>query len=335
VPAAEAYRCRKLSEQPEDAAIAESPPSRTLLQWADRLRVDAQGAAVRTEFAAAGIPCIVIKGAGFAQLLYDPGELRPYRDTDLLISPSDRPRAEALLRDLGFADHTFRGSHLAPRPEYADTWQREADGAVIDLHWRLPGTRAPASEVWSTLSHHTVPTTIGSEPAEVLDAPGSAMLCALHVASHGLDVARPLEDLDRALVRLPLATWQGAAALAAEIDATDEFADGLRLSPTGGEVADALDLPRHPSVAARLNTRTSPSGAISVQWAFQHNRWRDRVRFVFLILFPPPTKLRTRSALARKGAAGLAAAYFVNPFWVARRAPAAIRYWRTEARRYR
>jgi hypothetical protein len=322
-----------LSEQP-DSSVPPSHASTNLLGWARRLQVDAQGSDVRAEFAAAGIACIVIKGAGFAALLYDPGELRSYRDTDLLISEGDRARAEALLRDLGFRDRTARGSHLAPRPEYADTWTRETDGATIDLHWRLPGTRAPATEVWAQLNRHTVTAMIASLPGRVLDAPASALLCALHVSLHGLYIARPVEDLNRALTRLPISTWQSAAALAVRLDATEEFTDGLRLSPTGGEVADVLNLPRHPSVAARLNTRTSPSGAISVQWALQHNRWRDRARFLFLILFPPPTKLQTRSALARRGATGLTAAYFINPFWVARRAPAAIRYWLAEARRY-
>jgi putative nucleotidyltransferase-like protein len=303
-----------------------------MIHWASRLQVDAKGAVVRAEFETAGIEHIVIKGAGFAQLLYDPGELRTYGDTDLLISESDRPRAEALLRDLGFVDRTV--IHAEPRPPHATTWQHEAEGATIDLHWRLPGTRAPASEAWVQLRRHTVQTTIAGLPAAVLDEPASAMLCALHVSLHGLKQQKPLEDLSRAVARLPLSTWRTASALADSFDASDEFTDGLRLSPEGDQIADALQLQAHASVAARLHNSNAARGAMSIQLVRDHPRVRDRARFVFLVVFPAPATLRTRFVFARRGAPGLATAYVVNPFWVVRRAPAAIRHWRTEARRY-
>jgi Uncharacterised nucleotidyltransferase len=147
---------------------------------AARLAVDARGAEVRAALEAVAIPCLLLKGRAFANLLYDADELRVYGDCDLLVPESDRTRAEAVLTRLGFHNTSQRGGHLAPEPLHAEHWHRSRDSAAIDLHTRLRGSHAPAGDVFSALWEHKVTAEIGGRETWVLDPVGSAVMCALH-----------------------------------------------------------------------------------------------------------------------------------------------------------
>jgi Uncharacterised nucleotidyltransferase len=293
-----------------------------------RLRVDSHGAQVRRRFGEAGIACILVKGRTFADLLYDAHEVRTYGDTDLLIAPTDVRRAERILVGLGFASQRIAGADIAPEPLHATPWLRPRDGAAIDLHWRLRGSRAPAEEVWICLSERAEEAVVAGAPALVLDPAAVALVCALHVAQHSLDFAKPTEDLDRAISRLPGDTWAAAAELADRIGASEAFTDGLRLHPSAAALADRLGLGRRVTLGRELNAVSAPWSVTAIQWLADHERPADRIRFAWRVVFPVPTMLRLYSRLARRGGLGLVVAYAVRPFKVAARAPAAYLRWR-------
>jgi hypothetical protein len=297
-----------------------------------RLRVDAQGAEVRAAFARADIPCILLKGRAFAELLYDPDEIRGYADTDLLVPDGQRRRAEGVLHELGFRNRALRAVHVAPEPLHANPWSRAEDRSEIDLHWRLRGSHAPAAAVFDQLADHTVVLEVGGLAARVLDPAASAMLCALHVAQHPLGLTRPGEDLSRAVKRLDMDAWREALRIADRIAARQAFTDGMALTPAAGEIADQLGLPREASLGRRLSTGDGPWGATAIEWLLIHDSLRARARIAFLAVFPTPESMRKFRPRARTGPAGLALAYAARPLQVAAHTPKAIAHWRTTRR---
>jgi hypothetical protein len=123
----------------------------------DRLRArwvqHAHAHAVRTRvvsdvgraFEVAAIPFLLLKGAALAQLVYQTPLFRPMRDVDLLMREQDAARAQAILRDSGFAPKGIRVPH---RHHHLQGMAKTVDGATvtIEVHSRLlrpsPFTRA-------------------------------------------------------------------------------------------------------------------------------------------------------------------------------------------------
>src|SRR5437763_5000805 len=159
------------------------------------LRVDEVTAQILRAFGAADVRSILLKGASIARWLYADGSARSYIDTDVLVPPGHRSRAERVLAELGFSpvlgDEDTPGWRLA-----AHVWVRP-DGAEVDLHRTLVGVGADASDVWQTLWGTSEPMRVGGLEVEVLSVPARAFQLALHATQHGRDDGRRLEDLHR------------------------------------------------------------------------------------------------------------------------------------------
>ncbi len=283
------------------------------------IAVDLATAAAVRGLRAAGVRCILLKGPALAALLYDERELRPYVDADLLVAPSDGERAAAVLRELGFeqlvADAELRGH----RRLHAHEWRRPG-GPSVDLHRTLPGARAGPDAVFSELAGRTRAIAVAGEEVEALTPAGLALQAALHAAHHGPLAPKALDDLDRAVERIPLAAWLEAAALAGRIDATPALAAGLRLRPGGAALAERLTLPRAIPVDVALRAGGAPPLAAGLDWLLETPGVRAKAALVARTALPAPGALRLWRPLARRGAPGLAAAYVSHPFWLARHA---------------
>jgi hypothetical protein len=295
------------------------------------LRVDAVTAKVCTALSAAGIPSVLLKGRAFARELYASPLERPFGDTDLLVRDGDLERAEAVLAgELGYRRAT-------PGEEETDpVWQRHAHnwvpaqggGTPVELHWTVVGAGAPASTLWRELEPHARPLALGAGQVRALAGPATAWLAAMHAAQHGAGEARPLQDLDRALAVLSALDWQAAAALAARVDSTGAFAQGLRLTPRGAAMAAALGLPEETSVMTRLLAANAPAGSQVIEAVTGADGPGGAVRAIRRSLFPRPTRLRGLDPLARRGALGLVAAYVRRPVLVVWRIGPSWRAWK-------
>jgi hypothetical protein len=287
------------------------------------LVVDAATAELTTELESEGVRAILLKGPAFARWLYGDDELRPYGDADLLVSPDSVPTVEAKLRALRYellASSAIPGDF----PRHARGWIR-AGGGAVDLHTSLPGAEADPSTVWQVLSQRTDILRIGGKDIEILAEPARALMVALHAAKDGTRVHKVLHDLSHALQRVDIEIWRDAASLAASIDATSAFASGLRLTPGGRMLADELQLPHEQTtlVALRTGGQGPPDLAVGIDWLLTERSFRRRAHVVVRKMFPPADYLRTSSALARRGRAGLVIAYAVRPFsMIARAVPA-------------
>jgi hypothetical protein len=252
-----------------------------------------------------GVRPILLKGPALERWLYD-DRPRPYVDVDLLVSPDDRPRAEDVLRGLGYVQE-IGDADIPPfdRELHAYTWTAPRQPAV-DLHRTLAGAAAPAAVAWSALVRDSEPMAVEGVEVEVLGPPGRAVVVALHAAHHGTREQKPLEDLERALARLDLGGWTAAARLAGEIGAAESFAAGLRLLPAGHALAAELHLPATASAEVELRANPPAPLAIHLEWVRQARGPRAKARLVWRLLFPPPAFMepppgtrRPRLALAR------------------------------------
>lgn len=289
------------------------------------LAVDATTARVLIAFEAAGVQSLLLKGPTLQPLWGS--EHRPYVDTDLLVAPSDLARAGEVLAGLGFALALDHSRHAAVSEPHAQEWA--AGGASIDLHWRVAGIDAAPERQWAVLFARAAATSIGGAAARAPDRAALALLVALHAAHHGTTAARPLEDLRRAVARLPREVWVEAVALAEELDAGEALASGLRVIPEGEALAAELDLAAVSSTRRRLMATEQPAAALGLLTMLE----RRSIRAVRAVLLPQPEFMRAKWPMARRGRAGLALAYAARLGARARGLPAAVRALRAARRR--
>jgi hypothetical protein len=287
------------------------------------LGVDVTTAEVLRAFERAGLRSILLKGPTLQRELYD-GRSRPYRDTDLLVAPADLDRAGPALGSLGFAlalDH--RGRPVFE--PHAQEWTRAEPLRVVDLHWRVPGVRLDAGVAWERLSARARPFTVANAEGLALDRAGIALLVALHVANSAADTVRPARDLAAALDRFEPDVWAAAVRLAAELEATDSLAAGLRSTPAGELVAAEHGLAAVESRALRLAAGGPIPGAHGLLRVSEAQTARARLRAVREAVLPAPTLMRATIPAARRGRSALAAAYVRRLGGRAVRLPAALR----------
>jgi hypothetical protein len=258
----------------------------------------------------------LLKGAVLARWLYDEGEQRTYADSDLLIAPHTAATASAILADLGFDPEP---AGLVPGdPElHARSWVRPRDAAIVELHHTLVGVEVPATELWKVLSAATEPMTLRGASVEVLTEPARALHVALHAAQHGKDWTQPMEDLRRAVERVPEEEWRKATALAERLQASEALAAGLRLRPCGSALAERLGLGNVTSPEVALRAVGAPPGAKALERFTRAAGLRARVTMLVRKTFPSPNFIKAWSPLARRSRLGLAAAYAWRPLWLA------------------
>ena len=133
----------------------------------------------------AGAQPLVLKGSALAYSHYPDPALRPRSDTDLLIAPSARERAERALAALGYAkSEGIEGEFVS----YQATWTREVRNGIahhFDVHWRINNSQVLAKAMaYDELAARAAPLPALGAHARAL-APVDALLFAcIHLAGH-------------------------------------------------------------------------------------------------------------------------------------------------------
>jgi Uncharacterised nucleotidyltransferase len=278
---------------------------------------------------AAGIASILLKGPSIARWLYAEGESRLYWDIDLLVSPAELPRAEAITARLGFQPLVSEPTRIQ-RESHHERWYRSVDNVCVELHRGFLGVEATDAELWDEFIRETEPLSLGGVVVQVPGPAARTMLVGLHAAT-SVQKETPLEDLVRALRQVPIETWQEAAALARRLRAEPALAVGLSLVPEGVELTARLGLVGTPSAEVILWTSTST--AMGFERLVRTPGLAGKLRYIATELVPPPAVLRQLDPLARHGAAGIVVAYIVRPFRLATQAPRGFLAWRSARRR--
>lgn len=307
-------------------------PGRAAGILANTLRIDWATAEVLKSFEAASVRSLLLKGATFARWLYNNEDPRPYGDCDLLVRPGDFDRAREVLTALGFEPTYEEGQMPDWWREHAVAWLRHSDAVTVDLHHTLQGAGVDDETLWRTLAATSATVDVGGYPAPALTIPGRAVHLVLHAAHHGSAWGPVLDEVELAVSRVDKVTWTAAASLAEELQATPSFAAGLRLVPSGRELADRLRLPTERPVGIGLRAATPPPVALGFDQLARANGLPARLAILRHKLFPPRTFMHKWSPRARRGRLGLALAYAWRPLWLLKKAPAGFRAWR-DARR--
>ena len=306
--------------------VQQSAGGQSLLAVARSLLLDREAARVVRHLQDRGVPSILLKGAAIATWLYDDGAPRPYRDVDILVSPSHLGKALDALAELGYTER-IQGAHPA------EVGPKEIEFAgpgnvTVDLHHGLLGASAPSQHSWEVLATRTTPLRLGgSSDVPVLDVPARAMHLALHAAQNGPIDVKAITDLERGLTKVDRSDWTEAARVAELIGAEQAFAAGLRLVPAGHNLADELSLTREMTVELALRTQSATQDALFFERFLVASGARRKAALLLRKLFPTPETMRETFALARRGSLGLLCAWAVHPFSLGRRFGPAIYAW--------
>jgi hypothetical protein len=303
------------------AAGAQAAPQ-GLLAAARSLAVDSFTRDIVEGLEHAGLEYILLKGPALASWLYERAP-RDYGDADLLVDPQHFEVARRLLASWGFVQLFEEPQRRSDLP-HAEPWGRAHDDAEVDLHRTLFGLGVAPEDAWRELAATTESLREGGTEFRVLSPPARALVVAVHAAQHGPDTDKPLDDLSRALERVPEEIWAEAAVLAARLDATQTFATGLRLLPDGARLADRLELVRPTLIAAAHRARL----ALGFERLAGTPGPRAKLELALREAFPKPAYLRWWSPLARRGRLGLALTYVWRPLWLLGHAGPSFIAWR-------
>ncbi len=293
-----------------------------------QLALAAAAGEVLDALAEAGIRALLLKGAAIGARLYENPAARLAGDIDLLVAPGEAAEAVRVLGGLGFRDPLSR-ARGEERASHAVTFYRPGPRpATVDLHAGLYWCHDDPEAVWDEFSRGTRFIRVGDHLAEVLGDPAQAFVIAAHAVQHG-GLAKPQEDLRRALALYRRDTWIEAAAMARRLDAEAVFAAGLRLLDAGQRLAAELGLNAdRASAEIRLRMAGAPPVAVGVMRLAQARSARERVRLVLHELFPSRSWMRRSWPFAARGPAAMALAYLYRPLWLAEKLPRAVSAWR-------
>jgi hypothetical protein len=299
-------------------------PLLTLAQFtaARTMVVDQTTLEVTGALRGAGVRALVMKGPVFTELLFDPSEVREYRDTDVLVAPDGLDRAGEVLRGLGFT--TLPTAEIAAK--HAQIWGRGR--AEVDLHREIWGARVPAARVWEVLTRDTRRMRVGDGTVETYSRAAALAHVALHAAQHmGTDL-KVVDEMQRAAVRAAFADWEAAREVAVELDAEAAFAAGLRRAAAGADVARRLGLPERVPVDVQLGAERRPGTIRYLHRLRRTPGTRAKLALLPGAVLPSREWMRTKP-LARRGRRGLAAAYGLRlARGAARIIPSLLTLWR-------
>ncbi|MBQ7098777.1 MAG: nucleotidyltransferase family protein [Oscillospiraceae bacterium] len=154
--------------------------------------------AVNAAFSDAGIRMISMKGPLLSVELYGDPSLRTSRDLDLLVAEEDLPRADAILRGMGYDQEKLIVSSTPRRRKFYQRIENEKHevynrGEIcLELHWKSDyQTDADFNELW----RHREERQLMGRPIAVLGADDRYPALFTHAAEHGFMRLRWLLDL--------------------------------------------------------------------------------------------------------------------------------------------
>ena len=117
------------------------------------------------------IPCLVLKGAALAHLVYPSSELRPMSDIDLLVKRADAARTQSILAGLGFEREVSHAALLPRDHHHLPNVTRRDHGLLVSVENHLdlfPHTRYYRSRCFEDLYPNALAFSIGEIEAMTL-----------------------------------------------------------------------------------------------------------------------------------------------------------------------
>jgi hypothetical protein len=254
-----------------------------------------------TAIAAAGVRCLLMKGAGLAYTVYPDPRLRPAGDVDLFIERGDLERLERALHEVGYRRRAEPDAEAASMQRH----YARADAGIeqcVDVHWRVSNRHVfadavPFARAWDA--------SVAVEPlsgARTLGTVDALLLACMHRVAHHDDhgdllwmwdihlLATALDDRGRAeLLRIAAATQMRAVAAHGLALAHERFATAGASPMVEALRAGAVDEP-----SARFLDRGLSQARLVVSDLTVADSLATRARIVREHLFPGVAYMRTR-----------------------------------------
>lgn len=136
-------------------------------------------------FAADSIEFIVLKGSALAYSVSPEPWMRARGDTDLIISESDRLKADGILIELGYEPQVVSSVYLLSYQQIYAMTDRYGYGHIIDIHWRINNRHAFASAFsWQDLQQNTALIPALWPGARTMNTPYQLLSLCLHRVGH-------------------------------------------------------------------------------------------------------------------------------------------------------
>ena len=210
------------------------------------LYLGAERDAVVGALAAAGVDCVLLKGAALVELVYDDSAVRPMHDLDILVPKPDLQRAYDTVCGLGYlpADADARVHHRGPH--HAPPLISPTQLLAVELHHHVVSDRSPLNFDIATVWDRARP--VAMDGATCLIPSGADLL--VHLSVHFL--VNRLGHSKGAMGQV----WDIAETTVRGCDARDwdVLTDDLRLRHLGPAMALALQ-----SAGLLLGTETPPA----------------------------------------------------------------------------
>lgn len=263
---------------------------------------------VLDDFAATGIPALVLKGTALAHSLYEHAELRPRTDADVLIAHHQLDDAITSLERLGFSTPA-RSLHDAISTQMTFS-ASDPDICAIDLHFALSNRPEFArSFSFSDLWTDAIALPRLSPQARALHPRHALMLAAMHYYGHSPVNERPaiwLFDIALLARSLDASSWakvdlEGRAVgicglLAAAIDETRTWFD----CPYPQKLLDGWRKQRSREWrSARVETQSPPWRDLNLALRGLPS-FADRLRYLWRRAFPEPEWMRAEYGAATR-----------------------------------
>ncbi len=285
-----------------------------LHQAAAELRVEADLRALLQDFAAAGIQPLLLKGTALAYSLYPELWLRPRCDTDLLVAESEREKATAVLRQLGYAPMLeAEAEYLGSQKSYSKTGP--GGRFTYDLHWQISNTNRHFSEKFTAGGLQSIAVPALGEHARTLSKIDSLLYACFHRAghfSHSGDRLIWLYDIHLLGQLLTDEEAEIFCAKARRLEISTLCADALAVAQSWCNTK--LPAP----LAALMQEQNSQEEAFAAllkpggrQVGIKNHAllelqglptWRERIRFLWQNAFPPPEFMLWRYGASKKSA---------------------------------
>lgn len=253
-------------------------------------------------FKRAAVPVLMMKGADLAYSCYGRSDLRPRSDSDLLVRPSNRQDAGAVLESLGYERVPQSGGDLLMYQEPFRLRRGDVDLHVVDLHWRVMNPqRFGASFDFDELFSSAENRPRLAPDARGIDRVHALLLACVHRVAHHFDNDRLIwiHDLHVLAAEMTADAWRTFTQLAEKRTVQGACLRSLEAAietfrtPVPAEIL--IDL-KQGSRSERGNELFLASGKRHAERVLSDLRgvgsWRNRGRLLRQHLFPSARYMR-------------------------------------------
>ncbi|HWW84549.1 MAG TPA: nucleotidyltransferase family protein, partial [Vicinamibacterales bacterium] len=171
----------------DEAAVASLRAERARASLVDAIRTRMLRD-VLDELESAGIPALLLKGAGVAHTIYSAPHLRPRDDLDVMVPQDSVGRAEDLLSASGWRRQAESGGDLHTAQRHYVRGDPSGVLEQVDLHWKIANPHifrdaVSFDELWA----HSIPIPTLGVHARTLSPADALFLACLHRVAHHQD----------------------------------------------------------------------------------------------------------------------------------------------------